>query len=220
MGSSARHILGGALQGIGAGLVQQGQQRAAAEAASAQSEAAMRREIALENLRTKNAMTRDQQQSVMRMDEQENAGRVSDWQAGRQVGRTTQATIVTDKAKTQNDITLKQLDAQNDRALASLKSSLSVNETQQKIAAEAIADATKNRYEVGETQIRADGALVLYSKSGQVISVSKPGQFTPPAATGMGAGFPAFPGASSPAPAPGPAAAPSKRPPLSSFNTG
>ena len=215
-------VLGGALQGIGAGIVAQGkqsaetaQQEAQGRARLAEQDAMMRREIALENLRNQNTIARDENKSKLTINEVEAGARADDWKGARQTARTTDSTITVDRAKTQNDITVKQIEAANARTLAKLNSSLNINEKQAEIAAETVAAASRAGFEVGDTQIRNDGALVLLAKTGKIISVSKPGLFTP---EGSGDAPISFPGTKLPAPSSAAQPVPANRPPLSSFD--
>lgn len=208
-------ILGGALQGIGAGLVAQGQANAQAAAKAAEQDGMMRREIALENLRSANRTKEAETGSALKQNETETQARWQDWGKARDTSRSTDSTVKIEGVKTGNQIKVEQVKAANDRALANLQSSNRISEAQAGQAAELSADLARMGKEVGEFKVNAAGQMVAYSKTGQVLRVSQKGMFRDPEDKAEGA-MPGFPGAS---PAPAPAAPPpGNRPPLSSFN--
>lgn len=204
--SDAGFIIGGALQGIGSGIVAQGQANAAREAEAAKETAAMRREIALENLRNENAMKRDAAQSGLKKDEATQGADLQDRNAARATQRNTASQITIDKAKTQNDM-----------ALAKLRSTLSINEQQAKSASDLANQLAAAGQEVGEFKVAADGTVTAFSKTGKVLGqMGAKGQFVPDHTNGS-SGFGGFGSTGFPVPGAG-GAAPANRPPLSSFD--
>lgn len=192
-------VLGGALQGIGAGIVQQGQQKAEAAAVEAKETAAMRREVALENLRNQNAMSRDRTQSDLKVGEMKVGAQLDDTKDARHIARTTGSQIAVDKARTQNDITITQVKARLDRdnSTAAIQLKAQIDSGQVK---DTVEDDDGNIY-----AIMADGT----TKNTGI-------KFRPrPAAGGIGAD--AFPMAAPGAASPSGTATPANRPPLSSF---
>lgn len=192
-------VLGGALQGIGAGIVQQGQAKAETEAATAKETAAMRREVALENLRNQNAMSRDKSQSDLKVGEMKVGAQLDDWKSANQTKRTTGSQIAVDKARTQNDITITQLKARLDRDNSTAATQLK---------------AQIDSGQIKDTVEGDDGNIYAIMADGTTKNTGI--KFRPkPTAGGIGAD--AFPMATPGAAAPSGAAKPASRPPLSSF---
>lgn len=182
------YILGGALQGVGSGMVADTQRRDSAAAATA----AERREIAMENLRAKRQSENNVQQGEITRQNATHTGDIQAEQArvgsgykitetnnefvqrdkndARQVERQTSATITIDKAKTANDI-----------AVAKITSGLKMTEAQASAAQDLANRATLAGLEVGETEIAADGSMVIYAKTGKLIGRTSAGVFTPKA---------------------------------------
>lgn len=198
------YILGGALQGIGAGITAQGQAKAEAAAAQAKEDALMRREIALENLRNQNAIKRDQSQSGLRREEATHGAQLDDWKGARQNERTTKSQLTLADAK-----------AQIDERMARLQSSLKMDEAKAASVRELYNNVYMANIEIGREQVAADGSLVIYNKAGREVSRSQPGMFTPPGSGDAPLTLPGRSGATQQ-----PTARPatnSNRPPLTSF---
>jgi len=167
-------ILGGALQGAGKGLAMQGQERAQ----SAASDLEFRRRMALENLRNENQSARMREQADL-----------NDRNDARATSRKTDASIVTDNARTGNDVKLEGVRASNQQALARLNSQLNMSEFEKKQAVELQNDLTKAGQKAAKFEVTADGRMVAYSETGQVLRASPPGTFNPSGSsdtTGLG----------------------------------
>lgn len=162
------YIVGGALQGVGSGIVAQGQQRAAEDAATAK----QRRDIALENLRSQNDQVNDARKAEMthanRIAETEAEYKLRDLNDARSTGRKTSSQITIDTAKTKNDI-----------VLAKVQTKLKLSADQAIKAQELFNSVTLAGQKVGETRVGADGAMVIYSETGKELTRSTPGQFIP-----------------------------------------
>lgn len=204
MGTGA-FILGGALQGIGAGIMAQGQQRAE----DAKQDAIARREMALAQFRSGLDRERDEAQSELRKGEAvhqsglrtkeaETGAKLDDWKSSRQTARSASAQITVAEAK-----------AEIDQKMERLQSRLRMNEAQAAAVRKIFNDVYMAHVEVGDQKIAADGAMVFYSKAGKEIGRTASGLFQPEGDSGLGAAFPAAPRAG---------AAPANRPPLDSFN--
>lgn len=225
---SGMAILGGALQGIGAGLQQEIQNRREDERTSA----TQRFQAYLAGAKTdadNAAAARDHQYDLERDAAQ--AGFKAD-----QAKADAAATAARDKAKYGYDVSLEGVKAKNDAALAQMKSKFAMDEEQAKIAAQMKADVARMGKEVGQAKVTSDGRMILYAKDGSVLRASQPGTFNPPATAqddtlvlgdraadnaAQPAAAPAAP-AAAPRPAPKPTpkpAAPKNRPPLSSFDS-
>lgn len=197
-------VFGSALQGIGAGMMAQTQANQSAAAEQAKETAAMRREIALENLRNQNAIGRDKAQSENRKSEMEFGAKADDWKSSREVAR-----------RTQSDITMAQAKGKIDEKLKRLESTLKISEDTKAWLRDVWSKAYDMNMEVGETKEGADGSVIVFSKAGSIIAQTKPGMVAPKNAGG--ASLDAFPGAPSGMPG-APAPAPTNRPPLNSFD--
>ncbi|WP_226018402.1 hypothetical protein [Novosphingobium sp. FKTRR1] len=193
--SGLGYILGGFTQGIGAGLVKQGEAQAATQAEDAK----FRRELALKGVDHQNRMTEDANQSDLtagrdkassgyRITEQTNQADLTDRNDARHTARSTVSQIAVDKARTTNDA-----------ALARLKSGLQITEDQAKAASTLSNELALAGQTVGDLQIAADGSIWAYSKTGVALGHSKPGKFVPPAAPGGGLDASALLGGSAPA---------------------
>lgn len=196
-------VFGAALQGIGAGMMQQTQANQAAAAEQAKETAAMRREIALENLRNKNAIERDKAASGNRKSELETGAKLDDWTDARKTGR-----------RTTSEITVAQTKAKLDADLKKLDSRLKIGEDTKAWLRDIYKEAYQANTEIGETKEGADGSIIVFSKAGKVIAQTKPGMVAPKGGgleeffPGTGAGpAPAQPGKPTP-----------NRPPLNSFD--
>jgi hypothetical protein len=189
------YVLGGFLEGAGKGLAMQGQERAAQAAADLES----RRRIALENLRAENNSANSRLQADL-----------NDRNDARATARKTDATIVTDSARTENDIRLEGVrssnQAANQQALARLQSSLNLTEYEKKAALDLKSELDKEGRTAARFEVTADGRMVAYSGTGQVLRASPPGTFTPPGSKDGGSIIEQARAAqSTPAPAPSPA---------------
>lgn len=190
------HILAGAAQGIGAGMVMQGQQRAEAEASAAKETAAQRREIALEQLRAGNNQKLQQQQSDNRRAEQEQGARLDDWRDSRGTARRTTQQVTVDRARTQNEITLAEVKGRIERDTSAAATRLK---------------AQLDRGEVSDSFEGADGNIHVLLKDGTTRNTGV--KFQPKASDGLG-GAPALLSA----PGSGVGQTPANRPALSSFD--
>lgn len=217
------NILGGALQGIGAGITAIGQQQAKAR----EDDVLMRRQMALENLRAQNdrdlqvtktadAATAAQTAHTNRMEESRVEYDYRDRNDARSTARNTSSKITVDKAQTANQVALKKLE-----------SSLNMSEAQQKAALDLSNDLTKAGVEVGDYKIGTDGTLYALSKTGHILGKSpRPGMFTPDGVRSSNADSNPYGGTSStttataaatksvPAPKPAPLAKPAAPPKL------
>lgn len=209
--SDAGFILGGALQGIGAGIVAQGQAAAAQQAETAKERREMvlaqiqhQNKIAEDNNANQNSMKRDAAQSDLKKSEAVQSADLQDRNAGRATQRNTASQITIDKAKTQNDM-----------ALARLRSTLNINEQQAKSASDLSNQLAAAGQEVGEFKVGTDGTVVAFSKTGKVLGkMGSKGQFVADHTNGTTVGSTPFPGAGA-----GGGAVPANRPGISSFLT-
>jgi hypothetical protein len=175
-------VLGGALQGIGAGLAQQ--QRAKADTAAA--DVAHRREEYLLKLRGQIASDATVQQGQIARDNLAVKYDFEDRNDARTSERDTSKAIIVGNNTSANAVKLEQVKTANDRMIEGVKSRYRMTEQQQKAALDLSNDATRAGQEVGETRVAVDGSMVLYSKNGQVIRRSGAGMFTPNGAKATG----------------------------------
>ena len=201
-------VFGAAMQGIGAGMMQQTQANQAAQAEQAKETAAMRREVALETMRNQNALARDKAQSDNRIGEMRAGAQFDDWKDARGTAR-----------KTTSSITIKQAEAKIDAKLEKAKSDLKINEDTKAWLRDIYQKAYMSNIEVGETKAATDGSLIVLSKSGKIIAQTKPGMFRPDGKPDDALGGGMLPGGSSIPNAPTALQkAPANRPPLTSFD--
>lgn len=113
-------VLGGALQGIGAGLIGMGQQ----QAATAASAAAERRDIALENLRNELATKRDVKQGEIQRQTATHASGLRRQEMALDYGFKDVNDARANNRTTKSQVTLKSIDASNAQNLARLNASL------------------------------------------------------------------------------------------------
>lgn len=186
--SSFGYILGGALRGVGRGVVETGQQRAAAAAteleerrANARAAAKAASEIEQQNNAARLSEQQDSRRSNLKKDETKAEYELRDVNDARGTERKTKSDIIVDTARTKNDV-----------ALARVNSSLNLNEAQQKSALELNAKLTENKQEVGDYRVTKDGSLVAYSKAGRALGQTKAGIFDTKAEepVGIGGGLP------------------------------
>ena len=218
MGIGTRMLIGGALQGLGAGIVAQGQ-----------SNAEERRRIALENMRTKaqaekdardaeTQIATDARQTANKREETKLQYGMIDENNARQVERETNKTIIVDKNKAGLDKELDAAKTKNDAWLKGVDSRYRMSEEAAKQATDLKNELTKMGKEVGHEEVAADGSMFIYSKTGALLGRTKPGVFVPRSADddkpdtmagmrGARGGTPPAP-ATAPKPAPKPAPAP------------
>lgn len=192
-------ILGGALTGYGAGLVQ--------SSVMADEE---RRQVALEKLRQENRTAEIETMANFNNRNAALSDARGDTNDARKTARQTDAEIKVGGAKFQQTLTLAEVEAANRKDLAKFQSSLNMNEAQAKAALDLNTLATQSRREVGDRVIAADGSMVQYAKDGSLIGRSAPGVFSPPSSGGGGAAPTLLQqsGGSAPKPAAKPAAQP------------
>jgi hypothetical protein len=173
---SLGNILGGAMQGIGAGLVKVGEEQAKQD----QADVLARRQAALakftqdrEDGRQATKVAADAKAAEVghgyKLDEQKNAGEIANQNDKDHVERETASKIGIEAVK-----------ARNEAALESLKSHYRLNEVQAKAAADLVNQTTMAGIEVGATKIAADGTMYIYNKAGKAIGHSEVGQFAIP----------------------------------------
>lgn len=162
------YVLGGLLSGIGQGM-----------AAQAQSDAAARREVALEKLRAQNSAQEAATAHSNKMDEMTVDADLRDRNAARQTGRDTSSKIVIDNNSFGHQVTLENLKTSNDAKLAQVQSRLRMTEDKAKAAQDLVNSATLAGQEVGEVRVSENGTMFVFSKTGKVLNQSKPGTFVP-----------------------------------------
>lgn len=149
------YVLGGALQGLGSGLAAQGQ-----------ADAAQRREIALENLRTQNRRT----EMVMgadltdRNDARSTARNTSKEITVGRAAATNQITV--DGARTSNDIKLRTVDFRNQQQMARLNAAL---DTQRDASSQRLRQQLESG-EISQTFEADDGQIWGMTKGGQRVA--------------------------------------------------
>lgn len=148
-------FLGGALQGIGAGLAAEGRQRWED-----------RREMALQQLRGQQAAELASKQHANRKDEIATQAQFDNWKDSQKTERTTASTIATDRAKTDNDIRVVSAREQSDRRLEVLRNNLGIKRDAAKTAADAKAEKDLQAGEIKETFVSGDGYLWVVPKRG------------------------------------------------------
>ena len=161
-------ILGGALTGLGTGMV--------ATAAMADDE---RRGLALEKLRQENRTTELNTQADLQDRNAQRSDARSDVYGARDVQRkaiVNQAADATEFGRKKEIIGLEQ---NNKIAAMKVGSGLTMSENQQKASLDAAAAATRAGLEVDSSEITADGSKAFYSKSGKLISQTAAGVFLP-----------------------------------------
>lgn len=170
-------ILGGALQGIGAGLAAKGRMDMEVQAETARQDAITRREQWIESTRHANRTAEMQTESGLRLNEQTNQADLQDRNASRQNARTTASQIAVDNARTAND-----------KELAKFQSRLRMTEDQAKAARELADSLTLMGQKAERFEIAADGSMVAINGLGKIISKSAPGRFAAPGGGGSGDG--------------------------------
>lgn len=205
-------ILGGALQGIGAGLVQQGQ----VNAENARASATQRFQDYLAQRKTQADDARATQQHGWDIERDNNQAALRATQAEADAKNT----AVRDGTQQKYAVQMEGLKASNQAKIEGLKSTLSMTEYERKAALDLANDVSRSGQEIGHTEVAADGRMIIYSKSGEVLRASPPGTFNPRAAAAddgdlLGSrGAPtATPAPRAPAPRPAaPAPAPARQP--------
>jgi hypothetical protein len=188
-------IVGGALQGIGAGLGQK-----------AQLDYEAMRQQALENLRSSNNRAEIGMRGAQDRDTATHKSKLDDTNDARHVARTTNSQIVVDNARTTNDIKIEQVKFGNDREMAKFKSALDVSadEIKQRIGAAIDAGQVKEVIKGGDGQywaIQQDGqrvptGIMVPEEGGGSILTKKPAPTATPKAAPTGqkpAGSPSLP---------------------------
>lgn len=146
------YFLGGALQGLGSGLSMQGQ-----------SDAAARRDMALETLRAQNRKTEMSYDADLR-DRNDARSTARDTTRQITVGKANTANqIKVDNARTDNDIKLKNIDFRNQKDMARLNSAL---DTQRDAASQNLRKQLENG-EVVNTFEADDGQIWGITRTGQ-----------------------------------------------------
>ena len=200
-------ILGGALQGIGAGLAAKGRMDMEAQAEAAKQDAIARREAWIESTRHSNRTAEMQTESGLRINEQTNQADLQDRNASRQNARTTASQIAVDNARTAND-----------KALAKFQSNLRMTEDQDKAARELTNQLSLMGQKAERFEIAADGSMVAINGLGKIISKSAPGRFVAPGrASATDDGSDLLKGAGVTRAQPLPTKNVASRPPLASF---
>lgn len=183
-------FLGGALQGIGAGIATKGKMDMDAAAAAAKEEAMSKREMMLAQMNTTNKREEQKQASDLRMEETRYEWDRKDAASANADARALKAELAKLGVQFANAAKLETLKGQQERLTAGAKAALDGNEV------------------VG-TKTAEDGSVMLYTRSGKFI---KAGFKERP--TGAAAAAAADP--DNPFATPG-AKPPANRPPLSSF---
>lgn len=204
MGLGARMLLGGALQGLGAGI-----------AAKGQADAEERRQIALENLRAKNQSEKDARDHSNEKDRLTQQYGLMDTNNAKQTARETDAAIVKDNVRTKNDITIKgvehkqkveltQIDFKNDQAMANLQGAIQRSNTaaSQRLAKDLESGEVTQLFEGGDGtyyQMRRDGTITTTGIATPVKETSKSGSVLDRAREARQGGASPAPKASAPA---------------------
>lgn len=186
------HILGGALQGIGAGLLGQAQ----AKAESAKSAAAERFQLLMsdrehgQNLEAAERASAHRQAeathgSTLKRGEMRLGATLDDDRAAKQTARSTASQITVDNARSAND-----------RVMARLQSGLRMTEQQASAATELANQITLAGQTIHSSEIAADGSMVLTTKTGRQLR-TQAGIFNPKNAPDEG--IPGLPTATKPA---------------------
>lgn len=169
-------VLGGALQGFGNGIAETGR---LAEAE--------RREIALENLRNSNDMTKMGAQYDYADRNASRSDARGDLLDARKTQRQTGSQITVDKARTENDATLIGIRQKNDEAMARLQSSLKMTESQTDFARRAALEAEQAGTYIKDYQVNEAGEIVGLTATGKVIKTGEKA-LPKPASGGEGIG--------------------------------
>lgn len=169
------NIFGGALSGLGQGMALKGQ-----------SEAEDRRKMALEAARQQSQVTLESYQHTNKLDEIAATGeqqRLTQVNAGNvDVAKVAATTPITTKAQ----IEINNAKAANDAVLENLKSKLRMTEAQAEAATKLANEISAAGQKAAEFRVAADGSMVAYSATGQVLRKSAPGSFIPQQPGGLG----------------------------------
>lgn len=154
-------ILGGALTGLGAGMVQ--------SAVMADEE---RRQMALEKLRQENRMTEMNTQADLQDRNASRSDGRGDFYDARKTGRIATVEAAQSDKKFQQTLTLTQIEQGNRESLAKLQSSLNLTEIQQRGAVEAANEAKAQGSYVKEWVTNSEGMLVGITATGKQVSTN------------------------------------------------
>lgn len=176
--STALHILGGLAQGIGGGMVLQGQQAAREREA----EAGRRHEMALENTRNQNQRANIQLNADLGDRNSERADQRGDYYDARKTTRTTASQIAVDNNRSER----RETEAQNDHGRA-----VSMAQLQSALQTQSATTQARVNAQIQSGQI----SDVVQDRSGRYFGITRTGQRVDlgidgaaPATTGIGGG--------------------------------
>lgn len=173
MGLGLGMILGGALQGAGAGMAAQATADAEQRRAIALQQLKQENAVALDGVQTSNAIKTNEGLNTLNIARDTKQADLNDRNDARKTGRDTSATIVidsnrgkiqaaSDAVKFKQQKELKQIDFSNDKALATLKADIELASDKEKLA---YADALESDNYAG-TAVNDAGEYVIVSKDG------------------------------------------------------